>query len=131
VIELGCGDGSTPYLREYCNENGIEFLSYDNNQEWADKHNSIYVSNWENIPWLKEYSVAFVDEAPGEHRKVSLSLLHHVKVVICHDSEPAAEHGYQMRPQILKYKYWSDFKTDGAWASAMSNFIDVTRWQNL
>lgn len=129
VLELGCGDGSTPYLQSYCKDNELELLSYDYNQEWAQKFGAIHVTNWDNIPWRKEYGVVLVDESPGEHRKESLKRLHHAKVIVVHDTEPAADHGYKMRSELKKFKYLIDYQTDGAWASAVSNFINVTKFE--
>lgn len=128
VMELGCGHGSTPYIREYCKDEELEFLSYDLDQTWADKLGSIGINDWENIAWRKDYSVVLVDESPGEHRKISLSRLHHVKIVVAHDTEPAADHGYQMRAELAKYKYQKDWESIGAWASVVSNYIDVSKW---
>lgn len=129
VLELGCGEGSTPLLREYCKENGLELSSYDFSPEYAKQYGAIHVSDWNNIPWRREYGVVLVDESPGEHRKISLQLLHHAKIVVAHDTEPAADHGYQMRAQLKKYKYMVDYQTNGAWASAVSNTINVTKWE--
>lgn len=128
VLELGCGMGSTEWLRQYCKDEGLEFLTYDSDAEYAWQFHSTHVKNWDSIPWRKEYGVVLVDEAPGEHRKISLSRLHHVKIVVAHDTEPAAEHGYQMRPEILKYRYSIDWQSEGAWATAMSQFIDISKW---
>lgn len=128
VLELGCGIGSTEYLRQYCKDEGLEFFTYDSNKEWAEKYGSTFVENWDTIPWRKEWGVVLVDEAPGEHRKISLGLLHHAQVVIAHDTEPAADHGYQMRAQLAKYRYMVDWTSEGAWASAVSNFINPNLW---
>jgi len=49
------------------------------------------------------------------------------QIIVAHDTEPNADHGYQMRDEIKKFKYWRDFETPGAWASIMSNTIDVTK----
>jgi len=128
VLELGSGDGSTKYLREYCKDEGLEFISYDSNLDWAEKTGSIYVANWDLIAWRKEYEVVLVDMAPGEYRKIAISKLHHAKILICHDTEPAADHGYQMREPLSKFLYTKDFTSEGAWTTAASNFIDVTKW---
>lgn len=130
VLELGCGDGSTPFLKAYCAANGLELFSYDYNADWAAKFGATHVTNWATqAPWRKEFSVALVDESPGEHRKESLKLLHHVAIVVIHDSEPAGWNSsdYQVRGQIEKFKYVRDLpgSTGGAWASMMSNFIDI------
>lgn len=128
IIELGCGGGSTLFLREYCKCEGLELISYDYDKEWAYKYNAIHVTDWDDIQWGRDYSVALVDESPGEQRKISLSRLHHVKIVVAHDTEPAADHGYKMRGELAKYKYQKDWESIGAWASVVSNYIDVSKW---
>lgn len=131
VLELGSGMGSTAVLRQYCQDEGLEFVTYDDKPEYAKENRSIYVENWDTIPWRKEWGVVLVDEAPGEHRKVSLSLLHHAQIVVAHDTELVGAGDYQMRPEINKYRYHLDFETPGAWATVMSNFYDVTKLEML
>lgn len=134
VLELGCGNGSTPFLQQYCKENGLELLSYDYNAEWAAKFGAIHVTNWDlQVPWRKDFGVALVDESPGEHRRESLKLLGHVQVIVIHDSEPYGWNAsdYQVRPLFAKFKYTKDLvpeKEKTAWTTALSNFIDVTKF---
>lgn len=133
VVEMGIGEGSTPYLSEYCKERNRELVSYENNEEWYNKmkdrfsHNIVYVKNWDFVQVRP--SLLFIDHAPGERRRVDLYRFSDIaKVVVCHDTEPAAEHGYKMGPVLDKFKYRLNYKTDGAWATAVSNFIDVTKF---
>jgi hypothetical protein len=134
VLELGSGPGSTPYLRQYCKFNGLNLISYDFSEEWASKMNVTHVTNWDNIPWRLEYGVVLVDESPGEHRKESLKKLIHCKIVVIHDSEPPGWNGgdYQVRPEFSRYKYQHDLQAEKpkAWASALSNFIDLSTIYN-
>ena len=120
VLELGSGMGSTRFLRQYCKDAGLEFVSYDSNFEYARENGSIHVANWDTIPWRLDWGVVLVDEAPGEHRKISLSLLHHAKIIVAHDTEPAADNGYQMRNILKSFKYMKDFESPGAWATIVS-----------
>lgn len=140
VMELGCGNGSTPFLRQYCSDNGIELYSYDSNKEWADKFNAGYVDDWNKLPhsvnaWIQDYSVVLIDESPGEHRKESLKLLSQgqVKIIVVHDSEPEGWNSsdYKVRPLFSNFKYVKELPSvirGGAWASALSNEIDLTKW---
>lgn len=128
VLELGCGMGSTEWLRQYCKDEGLEFFSYDSDPNFAVQYDSVFVPDWDLIPWRKEWGLVLVDEAPGEHRKISLSRLHHAKIVVAHDTEPAADHGYQMRAELAKYKFISEWETVGAWASVVSDHIDVSHF---
>lgn len=133
VMELGAGKGSTPYLMKYCADNGLEFLSYDFSKEWAEEMGSIHVTDWANqVEWKREYSVVLCDESPGEHRKESLRLLTETKVIVLHDSEPLGWNGgdYRVRPLFKNFKYFKDHTEPKphAWATALSNTIDVSKW---
>lgn len=133
VIELGCGYGSTPFLWAYCQAKGRVLLSYENNREWFDKMRSEFphiqlVKDWDKVRLASE--VLFIDHAPGERRKVDIArAVDSANIIIAHDTEPAADHGYQMRGELEKYAYMIDYKTDGAWATAVSNSIDVTKFK--
>jgi len=134
VLELGCGDGSTPYLRAYCKYNDLELFSYDYDKKWADKFGAMHVTSWESqVAWRKEYGVVLIDESPGEHRKVSLNKLLHAKIIVIHDSEPVGWNAsnYEVRPLFRKFKYMKDLQSEekgGAWCSVLSNFIDVSKF---
>lgn len=125
VLELGSGIGSTAVLRQYCKDERLEFVTYDDKAEYAKENESIHVTDWSNIPWRREWGVVLADHAPGEHRKIALSLLHGSHIIVAHDTEIVGAGDYQMSPEIIKYKYYIDFETPGAWATAMSDIFDV------
>lgn len=130
VVELGAGHGSTPLLKRFCTENGMEFFSYDNTREWADKLGSEYVEDWDQSGlWAKQYSLCFIDMAPGEYRKKAMVKIN-ADIVVIHDSEPAGwnESDYRVRPTFKRFRYMRDYKTKGAWTTALSNTINVTQW---
>lgn len=130
VLELGCGDGSSPFLQQYCKDNNLELFSYDYDYDWARKYGATHVTNWETIPWRKEYGVALVDHSPGEHRKEALKKLLHAQIVVIHDSEPAGwtAADYKVREEFDAYKYRVDLQAPKgqAWATGLSNSIDIT-----
>lgn len=138
VLELGCGAGSTPYLRKYCEDEKLKLKSFDSNKEWADKFDSVYLSDWNTGNWFynQVYGVVLIDEAPGEHRKEAIELFSvysHAAILIVHDSEPVGWNAsdYKVRPLFNKFKYAVDLPSTeklGAWATALSNTIDVTKW---
>lgn len=130
VLELGCGNGSTPILRKYCKDNKLKLFSYDNDKSWAEKFNANYVPDWEvKSFWHMDFGVALIDHAPGEHRKLAISRLRHVRILVAHDTEPAADHGYRMRSELVKFRYMKDYQTDGAWATAVSDYVDVSKFK--
>jgi len=146
VLELGTGWGSTPLLNEYCKVNKRNLTSYDEKPEWLNKflhyedviknkledvyHHLRLTTNWREVyPLHKDNDVIFIDHAPGEDRKqMILDFKDSKGILVCHDTEPAADHGYQMRQHWGLFKYVTEVKTNGAWATAMSNTIDVTKW---
>jgi hypothetical protein len=86
------------------------------------------VADWNDV-WKLNPSpgVVFIDHSPGERRAVDL--IHYAdiaEIVVVHDSEPEANRGYRMRDEFYRYKYVRDYKSNGAWATILSNFIDVT-----
>lgn len=128
VCEMGCGYGSTPYLREYCTIKKRNFLSLESDNEWAQKFNSVYVPNWEDY-LHNDYDVLLIDHASGERRHIDIAnLKDKSKIMVIHDSEPEAT-GYMLDKIWHLFKYRCDLKTSGAWASAVSNFVDVSKWK--
>lgn len=135
VLELGCGQGSTPFLKKYCEKNKRNFFSYDSGLDWANQFGSIYCRDWNNFDWSHKYDVAFIDHAPGEHRKLALKLLKNkAKIIVIHDSEPKGHNSsdYQVRELFDQFKYVIDLKSKkpGAWASMLSNIIDLDKFKN-
>jgi hypothetical protein len=136
VVELGIGDGSTSFLHQYCEDNQRLLISYENNKEWyekykhfnSDTHLILNVPNCDNATLMP--SVILIDHAPGERRKDDIKkFAKDAKIIVAHDTEPAADHGYKMRAELQKFKYMIDFKSEGAWATAVSNYLDVTKWE--
>jgi hypothetical protein len=136
VIEMGMGHGSTPFLSEYCEFKDRELISYENNREWLEKfskytHRKLFVIDWNLVSIANNFaSVVFIDHAPGERRKYDIqAFASKAEIIVAHDTEPAADHGYQMRAELAKFKYCFEYETNGAWATAVSNFIDITKWK--
>lgn len=133
VIELGAGEGSTPFIRQYCKDEDLKFFSYETSREWATKMNSLFVSDWDaQIFWRSQYGVCLLDCAPGEYRKVALMKIL-AEIIIIHDSEPPGWNAsdYQVRPLFKNFKFVKDHipQIKGQpWTSAVSNTIDVTKW---
>jgi hypothetical protein len=124
VVEIGSGHGSTPFLRAYCESRQREFESYENNPVWAEMTGATLIDSWEDLQ-LENVDVLLIDHAPGERRKEDILKFKDVaKIIVCHDTEPAADHGYQMRQHFPLFKYKAELKTDGAWATMLSDEID-------
>lgn len=137
VVEMGMGQGSTPFLHEYCKDKKRMLYSYDNSREWmekfvdlkSDNHFVQWVLDWDQVAIThKKPDVVLIDHAPGERRYIDVErFANSANVIVIHDSEPAAT-GYMMDKIWHLFKYRKDFTSPGAWATAVSNFIDVTKW---
>ena len=128
VVEFGSGHGSTPYLRKYCSDVARTFESYDHNKEWSEATGATLIPNadWDNIN-LTDVGVLFIDHAPGERRKEDIVKYKDLsKILVIHDTEPPADHGYQTRQHYPGFKYWVEVRTNGAWATMVSNHVDLT-----
>lgn len=135
VVEMGMGSGSTPFLHEYCTDRRL--FSYDNNAEWLNNfvnlrsgmHQISFISDWDNVSKQHpKVDVLLIDHAPGERRHIDVQLFaNKAKIIVIHDSEPAAT-GYLMDRIWPLFKYRKDHESPGAWATAVSNFIDVSKW---
>lgn len=131
VGEFGSGNGSTPYLRKYCLDAKRGFSTYDNNQEWCEKVGSTF-TDWSNPEIYKDYSVCLIDHAPGELRHEAIAILRDkVMIQVVHDSEPIGSGNYQLNKIWHLFKYIVHCKSHGAWATALSNTIDVTKWSGM
>ena len=95
VLEMGCGEGSTPYLKQYLKTDKRKLISYDYSLEWASKYDAIHVTDWDAIEH-ENYSVILIDHSPGERRYLDvIKLANKCDYMIIHDSEPAAT-GYML-----------------------------------
>jgi len=127
VVEFGSGWGSTEYLRGYCESNQRTFETYDNGEDWAKIHNSTHVTDWDKID--VRGSVILLDHAPGERRGDDMALMmDRFEIIVVHDSEPIGAGNYGYEKHWAKFKYRADVRTEGAWATAVSNTIDITEW---
>lgn len=134
VIECGMGDFSTRLLHG----TGRDVISYETSPEWIERFPDIESKRLiGRDDWLKVMeihkptaAIIFLDQAPGEAREKCLEYLakDYKGIVVCHDTEPAADHGYKMRQHFNWFKYIAEVKCQGAWATVLSHTYDVTHW---
>ena len=124
VLEMGCGEGSTPYLKSYLKTDKRKLISYDYSQEWADKYNAIHVTDWDAIEH-ENYSVILIDHSPGERRYLDvIKLANKCDYMIIHDTEPQAT-GYMMDKVWHLFPYRRNLKTEGAWSTIVSTKHEI------
>lgn len=133
VVEMGMGHGSTPFLYQYCKDAGRKLYSYENSFDWFEKcrdfnpENSFHITDWDVVAERHlTPSVLFIDHAPGGRRKIDLvNFALRARIVVLHDSEPTGAGDYQVRQHFSKYKWVKEYESSGAWASMLSNFIQL------
>lgn len=138
VLEFGMGHGSTPLLNEYCTSNKRQLYSFDYNEDWRLKfnnilnayHESFLIQKWTRVyDTFKDAGVIFIDQSPGEERKFTIQNYKDTAgILVIHDTEPTGAGDYQVRQHFGLFKYKVEVQTAGAWATALSNEIDITKW---
>ncbi len=139
VLAIGLEPATTKLLHDYCVEHGRLLVSLEEDlfatfalREMESPHHEIICAAWEVAPieLRGPWSVAIVDHSPGERRKEEAArLASRCEVVVLHNTEPNANSGYQFSTIWGLWRWKVDVKTDGAWASAVSNSIDLSKWR--
>ncbi len=150
VLELGCGDGSTQRLHDYCKTRRRMLHSFDWDENWINKYKHMetarhlfhYVDKkWELAKEIcPDPTVVLVDHSPGERRVVDIRSFCDINgILVIHDTQPqptAASYGFEMIWSYFKYKvdltcpmnHEVNPPHNRTWASAVSNHYDVTKW---
>lgn len=150
VMELGCGDGSTPYLSEYCKDANRKLLSFETDPDWMERFIHLQspghsftriINNWHITKDIcPNPSVILIDHAPGGQRITDVKAYSDFTgIMVIHDTQPkptAADYGYE---RIWHYwKYIVDLQVDKhesgdnrTWATAVSNTFDVRQWAGM
>lgn len=146
VLELGAGPGSTPYLSRLCRSHNIDLQSLDDNSRWAlevlaackpNPNHWCEAFNPKATSWHSEIDailkmrpplIAFVDLSPAEARGPVIDQLRaaNVPIIIAHDTEGS---GYMMDDPLSRFRYRLDDPNTGAITTAVSDTIDVSRWE--
>lgn len=144
VLELGCGDYSTPLLHALCANESRTLISADTDKKWLSLfkdleskwHRFVYVpvyqDDWEKNPnpqkWSDigndtHWSVVLIDHRPGERRIVDIIRLRdHVDVFVVHDTQQPT-YGYDAVFKTFKYKY--TYMRYATTTTLLSDTIDV------
>lgn len=108
ILECGCGDGSTVFIKNAINNTNRKLISLESNYEWlnkythleSDKHKLFYVpagtddTYQTGLQWvdfikkenLIDFEVVFIDSSPWMSRKACLDyFLSRSKIIVIHD----------------------------------------------
>jgi hypothetical protein len=140
VLELGCGDSSTPMLHYMCRALKVPLVTLDTDMKWMERfgdyfrppssgamHLFTHVRDWETqvLDVLDmEWGVVFVDCAPGDARyKLIRRLAHKATFIVAHDSE--RDHGtganYEYEKVTPLFKHVSEFRRFRPYTLVLSN----------
>lgn len=134
-------------LTDYGKRTQKKLHSYETEKAWLDKFEGL-ANEYHTFTLLDRGSwdacsnqhpapsVVFIDHAPGERRKEDIiKFKDTAEIIVIHDTEPAGAGDYRVRPLFNQFKYvvevmsnWHDPREAGAWATALSNTIDITKW---
>ena len=152
VLEMGCGDGSTRQLYEFCHEHKRMCFSFDTEQKYIDRFKMEFspyqqfhrvINNWHIAQDVcPNPSVILIDHAPGERRWVDIKNYSDkiTGIMVIHDTQPkptAADYAYEKIWHLFKYRVNLEVDMNEeagdnrTWASAVSNHYDVTKWTGL
>lgn len=120
VVEFGAGQGSTPFIRRFCQDDNREFLSFDNSEKYSKLNGSTFISDWAQLNF-DSIDVLFIDHAPGERRWIDIQKYAKIaKIIVIHDSEPSAT-GYMLNNIWGLFPYRINNTFDNVWATMVSN----------
>lgn len=151
ILEMGCGDYSTPMLHALCAPTKRKLLSTDANKEWLelfidmqrDWHTFTYVpayepystknnisysigqDAWDAIGSDTHWSIVFIDHSPGLRRVVDIERLRpNTDIFVIHDAQDKS-HGYDPVAQTFKYVY--EYRRYHVTTLVVSDVIDVAK----
>lgn len=126
VLEMGMGTFSTPILHWLCFDADRQLVSLDDDPKWVNAHASFvrdwhrieHVEDWDAYPLTERYwSVALIDHAPPERRKVdALRLADHAEIILLHDTHWQQEKHHHYRELDGQFRYRQLYAKAGAHA---------------
>lgn len=152
VLEMGCGDYSTPLLHALCAPNKRLLVSTDVDKGWIslfldlrrswhrfvhvpayeqyDARNdwlySVGMDAWNSIGLDTHWSVVLIDHTPGLQRAVDIERLrNNTDIFVVHDTEDS-RYGYEAILATFKYKYVYDRYS--VTTTIVSDVIDVANF---
>ncbi len=137
LLELGAGAYSTPLMHLMGKVTRRAVLTLDSDAEWIERLSSYrrphHAVEYHPKPWTDErlggpWALAFVDNAAHE-RGPCLSALHHVPLIVVHDTEACHLDQYAgFREALGAYRYRFDLRLPEFpnQTSVLSDTLDVS-----
>ena len=144
VLEMGLScelSAARQALHESCEVEKRHLVSVDEDllacaaaRHLNSPHHEVRCCAWDVFPIESGlWSVASINHAPGERRRFdALRLKDRCQVIVIHDTEPSADHGYKFSEIWGEFRWRVDVKTPAScWASAVSNSLDLSIWRGV
>ena len=139
VLELGTGPFSTPLLHTLCVDNKRTLISFENNPEFFNMHET-FVNEFHQINLIDDWDKAdienthwglvLVDQRPAERRVAEIKrLVNNADYIAIHDSEPdkTGTYHYDLIYPLFKYRLDYILRPDYAHTTVLSNLKDLTK----
>ena len=135
VVEVGSGFFSTPLLHWLCKGMNRKLITYESDPDYfkfAKKFQSLghtirLIENWDEMDFKTHRGVVFIDHVPERRSTDILNFKDKADYIVIHDTE-ADSYNYETVWSHFKYRY--DWKDCRPWTSVVSNFNDVSVWDN-
>ena len=154
ILELGCGEGSTPMLHYIAIMQNREILSVDSDPTWLEKYSAYRCPRhqfqlvppstdatlclqyqrekawreWRGAESRERWGLAFIDCAPGEIRwELMIRLANRATVLVAHDSETDYKAGgnYQYAKALPSFKYVAEWRRWRPYTLIGSNYAQT------
>lgn len=123
VLELGCGNFSTPQLHLLCKYYRRDLITMDTGANWLNKfrdlestnHKLLLVEDYDTWNWHvpeldQDWGLVLVDNAPGESRVNHILKLQNINgILLAHDAQ---EKGYKYQQCFNRFKYQYHYEED-------------------
>ena len=148
VLELGCGDFSTPMLDTVLSRMpGRQLFTAEGDATWLKQFQNLE-SPWhtmKNVPafqmnggsarkplpkWMKrKWGLVFIDHAPADRRRCDIKRLRKLaQVFVVHDTSEFVEHIYKLEKTLSSFKYRYTYPRYLRTTTIVSDHVDVSKW---
>jgi hypothetical protein len=137
VLEIGCGYSSTEFLHNLCE--GRTLVTLETDTEWyklfehlkSPNHIILNASSYDAFDSLVRYSdwsVVFIDHAPGERRNIEIKKVTGIQFVVIHDTHDPA---YEYEKTLPLYKFHYKYEKLNPYTSVVSNIDNLNIFNDL
>ncbi len=131
VLEVGSGHSSTPILHEICAAQGRKLVTIETQVGWlrrfldfeSDLHHLTSERALQSKYIDENWSVVFVDHAPGEERPAVVEAVRdRAEYIVVHDTETLS---YGLEPVLDTFRYRRDHRRHRPWTTVVSDKKEV------